>query len=429
MNKNKVLAVIGMGYVGMPIAIEFSNKLKVIGFDVNKDKINNYINGIDVTKEVGNDTISNSNVIFTSNEKDIKRGDFVIIAVPTPINQDKTPDLQAIKNVSKMVGKNIKQGSTIIYESTVYPGVTEDVCIPILENISGMECGKDFFVGYSPERINPGDKVNRISNIVKVVSGINDKVTNDIAELYELIIDAGVHKVSNIKTAEATKVIENSQRDINIAFMNEVSKVFNRMNINTFEVVEAMNTKWNALGFTPGLVGGHCIGVDPYYFLYEAEKLGYESQIISSGRRINDSMVQFVTENIVKQLILADKKVKGSKICLLGVTFKENTPDFRNSKIIELINMLKDYGIDVQVVDPIVNKTEIKESENIDIVDFENIQDIDAIVFAVPHTVFDELTYSEFSSKFVNKDEPKIIIDLKAKYAKYCKEEFKYWSL
>lgn len=429
MNKNKVLVVIGMGYVGMPIAIEFSNKLKVIGFDVNKKKINNYKNGIDVTKEVGNDTISNSSVIFTSNEKDIKRGDFVIIAVPTPINQDKTPDLQAIKNVSKMVGKNIKQGSTIIYESTVYPGVTEDVCIPILENISGMECGKDFFVGYSPERINPGDKVNRISNIVKVVAGINNKVTNDIAELYELIIDAGVHKVTNIKTAEATKVIENSQRDINIAFMNEVSKVFNRMNINTFEVVEAMNTKWNALGFTPGLVGGHCIGVDPYYFLYEAEKLGYESQIISSGRRINDSMVQFVTENIVKQLILADKKVKGSKICLLGVTFKENTPDFRNSKIIELINMLKDYGIDIQVVDPIVNKDEIKIIENIDIVEFENIQDIDAIVFAIPHTVFDKLTYSEISSKFVNEDEPKVIIDLKARYAKYCKEEIKYWSL
>lgn len=430
MNNNTVVAVIGMGYVGMPIAIEFANKVEVIGFDINKEKINNYKKGIDVTNEVGNEVISKTSVNFTSEKKDIKKGDFIIVAVPTPINQDKTPDLEPLKNVSKMVGENIKKGSTIIFESTVYPGVTEDICIPILEQSSNMECGKDFYVGYSPERINPGDKVHKLSNIIKVVSGINEEVTNNIAELYELVIDAGVHKVSNIKTAEATKVIENSQRDINIAFMNEVSKVFNRMDINTFEVVEAMNTKWNALGFTPGLVGGHCIGVDPYYFLYEAEKLGYESQIISSGRRINDSMVQFVTENLVKQLILADKKVKGSKVVIFGVTFKENTPDFRNSKIIELIRLIESYGIEVLIVDPVVNKEEVKLIENIEIVDFKSVKNIDAVIFAVPHNIFGDINKNSILNMFT-KNESNVILDLKAKY----KSEYTntpgllYWNL
>ncbi len=429
MNNNIVVAVIGMGYVGMPIAVEFANKVEVIGFDINKEKINNYKKGIDVTNEVGNEIIRKSSVNFTSDKKDIKKGDFIIVAVPTPINQDKTPDLEPLKNVSKMVGENIKKGSTIIFESTVYPGVTEDICIPILEQSSNMECGKDFYVGYSPERINPGDKVHKLSNIIKVVSGINEEVTNNIAELYELVIDAGVHKVSNIKTAEATKVIENSQRDINIAFMNEVSKVFNRMDINTFEVVKAMNTKWNSLGFTPGLVGGHCIGVDPYYFLYEAEKLGYESQIISSGRRINDSMVEFVAENVVKQLILANKKVKGSKVCLLGVTFKENTPDFRNSKVIELISKLKEFRIDIDVVDPKVDPKELKNIENINVVDFDEIKEVDAFIFAVPHREFDEINYDEILNKFVNNNEGKVIIDLKANYDKFRCEDFNYWSL
>ncbi|MEB7844847.1 nucleotide sugar dehydrogenase [Mammaliicoccus sciuri] len=430
MNNNIVVAVIGMGYVGMPIAIEFSKKLDVIGFDINKEKIESYKNGIDVTNEVGNEIISSSKVKFTSDKNDIKKGDYIIVAVPTPINQDKTPDLDPLKNVSKMVGENIKKGATIIFESTVYPGVTEDICIPILEQSSNMECGKDFFVGYSPERINPGDKIHKLSNIIKVVSGINEEVTNNIAELYELVIDAGVHKVSNIKTAEATKVIENSQRDINIAFMNEVSKVFNRMDINTFEVVEAMNTKWNSLGFTPGLVGGHCIGVDPYYFLYEAEKLGYESQIISSGRRINDSMVQFVTENLVKQLILADKKVKGSKVVIFGVTFKENTPDFRNSKIIELIRLIESYSIEVLIVDPVVNKEEVKLIENIEIVDFKSVKNIDAVIFAVPHNIFSDINKNSILNMFT-KNESNVILDLKAKY----KSEYTntpgllYWNL
>lgn len=430
MNNNIVVAVIGMGYVGMPIAIEFANKVEVIGFDINKEKINNYKKGIDVTNEVGNEIISKSSVNFTSDKKDIKKGDFIIVAVPTPINQDKTPDLEPLKNVSKMVGENIKKGSTIIFESTVYPGVTEDICIPILEQSSNMECGKDFYVGYSPERINPGDIIHKLSNIVKVVSGINEEVTNNIAELYELVIDAGVHKVSNIKTAEATKVIENSQRDINIAFMNEVSKVFNRMDINTFEVVEAMNTKWNALGFTPGLVGGHCIGVDPYYFLYEAEKLGYESQIISSGRRINDSMVQFVTENLVKQLILADKKVNGSKVVIFGVTFKENTPDFRNSKIIELIRLIESYGIEVLVVDPVVNKEEIKLIENIEIVDFKSVKNIDAVIFAVPHNIFGDINKNSILN-ILAKNESNVILDFKAKYkSEYINTPgLLYWNL
>ncbi|MDK9852963.1 nucleotide sugar dehydrogenase [Staphylococcus equorum] len=432
MKKDKVVTVIGMGYVGMPIAIEFSKKLKVIGFDINKLKIEQYNRGIDVTNEVGNEILKNSLVNFTSESQEIKKGDYIIVAVPTPINQDKTPDLTPIKNVSRLLGENIKKGATVIYESTVYPGVTEDVCIPILEDISGLECGIDFNVGYSPERINPGDKVNKINNIVKVVSGNNSQVTDDIAELYELIIDAGVHKVSNIKTAEATKVIENSQRDVNIAFMNEVSKVFNKMNINTFEVVEAMNTKWNALKFTPGLLGGHCIGVDPYYFLYEAEKLGYESQIISSGRRINDSMVQFVTENLVKQLILADKKVKGSKVCILGITFKENTPDFRNSKIIELIKLIEDYGIEVTVVDPIVNSSEIMKHENISITEFDDVNNMDGIVYAVPHSIFEKYNYKKILKTFNNKKfEKKVIIDLKGKHkASYNNDEnILYWNL
>ncbi|MCR1871664.1 nucleotide sugar dehydrogenase [Mammaliicoccus lentus] len=431
MNNNLVVAVIGMGYVGMPIAIEFAKKVEVIGFDINEEKIENYKKGIDVTNEVGNEIISKSSVNFTADKNDIKKGDFIIVAVPTPINQDKTPDLEPLKNVSKMVGENIKKGTTIIFESTVYPGVTEDVCIDILEKNSNMVCGKDFYVGYSPERINPGDKIHKLSNIIKVVSGINEEVTNNIADLYELIIDAGVHKVSNIKTAEATKVIENSQRDINIAFMNEVSKVFNRMNINTFEVVEAMNTKWNALNFTPGLVGGHCIGVDPYYFLYEAEKLGYESQIISSGRRINDSMVQFVTENLVKQLILADKKVKGSKVVIFGITFKENTPDFRNSKIIELIKLIEDYGIEVDIVDPLVNSEEIKVKENIEITDYKTINDADGIIFAVPHKIFEDYDKNLVLNMFKNKNENNVIIDLKSKYESLYinTPNLLYWNL
>ncbi|MDW4099697.1 nucleotide sugar dehydrogenase [Staphylococcus saprophyticus] len=432
MKNEKTLVVIGMGYVGMPIAIEFSKKINVIGFDINSDKIEQYNNGIDVTNEVGNEIIKNSSVKFTSNSKDIGKGDYIIIAVPTPINQDKTPDLTPIRSVSELVGKHMKKNSTIIYESTVYPGVTEDICIPILEKNSKMSCKKDFLVGYSPERINPGDKVHRINNIVKVVSGINEQALENIADLYELIIEVGVHKVSSIKTAEATKVIENSQRDVNIAFMNEVSKVFNKMNINTFEVVEAMNTKWNSLKFTPGLVGGHCIGVDPYYFLYEAEKLGYESQIIGAGRRINDSMAQFVTENIVKQLILANKKVKGSRVCILGVTFKEDTPDFRNSKIIELIRKIENYGINVSVVDPVVNKAELKKAEKINIIEIEDVKNIDAFIYAVPHRDFDEYSIDSIINLLkVNKDEKSVIVDLKGKYKQFYsdKKDILYWNL
>ncbi|MEX6381087.1 nucleotide sugar dehydrogenase [Staphylococcus saprophyticus] len=432
MKNEKTLVVIGMGYVGMPIAIEFSKKINVIGFDINSDKIEQYNNGIDVTNEVGNEIIKNSSVKFTSNSKDIGKGDYIIIAVPTPINQDKTPDLTPIRSVSELVGKHMKKNSTIIYESTVYPGVTEDICIPILEKNSKMSCKKDFLVGYSPERINPGDKVHRINNIVKVVSGINEQALENIADLYELIIEVGVHKVSSIKTAEATKVIENSQRDVNIAFMNEVSKVFNKMNINTFEVVEAMNTKWNSLKFTPGLVGGHCIGVDPYYFLYEAEKLGYESQIIGAGRRINDSMAQFVTENIVKQLILANKKVKGSRVCILGVTFKEDTPDFRNSKIIELIRKIENYGINVSVVDPVVNKAELKKAEKINIIEIEDVKNIDAFIYAVPHRNFDEYSIDSIINLLkVNKDEKSVIVDLKGKYKQFYsdKKDILYWNL
>ena len=332
-NGEEKIALIGLGYVGMPIAVAFAKKVKVIGFDLNKDKIQKYLNGVDPTNEVGDDAIKNTTVEFTANEKKLKEAKFHIIAVPTPVNQDKTPDLSPVIGASTIVGRNLTKGSIVVYESTVYPGVTEDVCIPILEKESGLKCGVDFKVGYSPERINPGDKVHRLENIKKIVSGMDAESLEEIANVYELVVSVGVHRASCIKVAEAAKVVENSQRDINIAFMNELAMVFDKMGIDTNEVVEAMNTKWNALGFRPGLVGGHCIGVDPYYFVYEAEKLGYHSQIISAGRKVNDGMGEFVADATIKQLVLANKVVKQAKVYILGLTFKENCPDIRNSKV------------------------------------------------------------------------------------------------
>ena len=342
--KEEKIAVIGLGYVGMPIAVAFAKKVDVIGFDLNTKKIDLYKSGIDPTNEVGDDEIKRTTVDFTSDETKLREAKFHIVAVPTPINSDKTPDLSPVEGASKIVGRNLTKGSIVVYESTVYPGVTEDICIPILEKESGLKCGVDFKIGYSPERINPGDKVHRLENIIKIVSGMDEESLDEIAKVYELVIEVGVHKAGSIKVAEAAKVVENSQRDINIAFMNELAMVFDRMGIDTKEVIEAMNTKWNALGFTPGLVGGHCIGVDPYYFVYEAEKLGYHSQIILSGRKINDGMGKFVADAIIKKLILANKVVRQAKVVILGVTFKENTPDTRNSKVVDIIDNLREYG-------------------------------------------------------------------------------------
>ena len=358
--KKATLSVIGLGYVGMPLAIAFAEHVNVTGFDLNKEKIFLYKSGIDPTNEVGNEKIQKTTINFTTSEEQLKNANFHIIAVPTPINQDKTPDFSPIIGASTILGRNLTPGSIIVYESTVYPGVTEDICIPILEKTSGLKCGVDFKVGYSPERINPGDKLHRLENIKKIVSGIDQETLNEIASVYELVIKAGVYRASSIKVAEAAKVAENSQRDINIAFMNELAMAFDKMHIDTNEVVDAMNTKWNALGFRPGLVGGHCIGVDPYYFVYEAEKLGYHSQIILAGRQINDGMGTFIADAIIKQLVLAGKKVLNAKVAILGITFKENCPDVRNSKVIDIIKRLNEYGILPDVIDPWADIKEVK---------------------------------------------------------------------
>lgn len=431
-NKKEKIAVIGLGYVGMPIAVELSKKINVIGFDNNKKKINLYKNGIDPTNEVGDAEIKNAKVEFTDDETSLKESIFNIVAVPTPINIDKTPDLTPVISASKTVGRNLKKGAYVVYESTVYPGVTEDICIPILEQQSGMKCGKDFKVGYSPERINPGDKIHTLKNIKKVVSGIDEESLEIIAKVYELVVEAGVHKVSNIKTAEATKVVENSQRDINIAFMNELAMVFDKMKIDTKEVIEAMNTKWNALKFYPGLVGGHCIGVDPYYFVYQAEKLGYHSQIILSGRKINDAMGEFIGSKIIQQLVLTNKKVKESKVLILGLTFKENCPDIRNSKVIDIIRYLQEYGINPIVVDEYANKDEVKSQYGIDLEKIENIKNIDCLVMAVAHDRYKNMNIKKMTKLFKScKNEENIIIDVKSIFDKKQFEDlgYKYWNL
>ena len=430
--KQEKISVIGLGYVGMPLAVAFAKKVNVIGYDVNEQKIALYKKGIDPTNEVGDEAIKQTTVEFTSDETRLKEAKFHIVAVPTPINLDKTPNLTPVEAASTTVGRNLTKGSIVVYESTVYPGVTEDICIPILERESGLKCGIDFKVGYSPERINPGDKVNRLETITKIVSGIDEESLNEIAMVYELIIEAGVHKACSIKVAEAAKVVENSQRDINIAFMNELAMVFDRMGIDTKEVIEAMNTKWNALGFYPGLVGGHCIGVDPYYFIYQAEKLGYHSQIILAGRKINDGMGEFVADAVIKKLILADKVVKKAKVVILGITFKENCPDTRNSKVIDIIKRLKEYGNEPIVYDPLADKNDAKEEYGIDLVDIEDIKDADCLVFAVAHDEFKNMSFDQMDALFGNfSNNEKIIIDVKSIFDKKAIEErgYSYWRL
>lgn len=411
------ISLVGLGYVGMPIAIAFAKKVKVVGFDLNSAKIAKYKAGIDPTNEVGDEEIKKSTVEFTDNPELLKSAKFHIVAVPTPINQDKTPDLTPVIGASRILGKNLTKDSIVVYESTVYPGVTEDVCIPILEQESGLRCGTDFKVGYSPERINPGDRVHRLENIRKIVSGMDEKSLEEIKNVYDLVIEVGTYSVSSIKTAEAIKVVENSQRDINIAFMNELAMVFDRMGIDTNEVVDGMNTKWNALGFRPGLVGGHCIGVDPYYFTYEAEKLGYHSQIILSGRKVNDDMGKFVADAAVKQMILAEKSPKKARVVILGLTFKENCPDTRNSKVADIIERLKEYEIEPIVADPWADKAEAVREYGVELTDFDEIKDADCIIVAVAHDEFKKLTLSDIEKLY--KDMPqneRVIIDVKGLY-------------
>jgi len=402
-NNQEKISLIGLGYVGMPIAVSFSKKASVIGFDTNEIKIKQYRSGIDPTKEVGNEVIADCTVDFTSDETRLREAKFHIIAVPTPVNTDHTPDLSPVEGASHTVGRNLTKGSIIVYESTVYPGVTEEICIPILEKESGLKCGIDFKVGYSPERINPGDKIHRLETIIKIVAGMDKETLDTIAKVYELVVEAGVYRAESIKVAEAAKVIENSQRDINIAFMNELSIIFNKMGIDTQAVLKAAGTKWNFLKFTPGLVGGHCIGVDPYYLTYKAEELGYHSQIILSGRKINDDMGKYVAENTVKQMIKCDKQIKGATVAILGITFKENCPDARNTKVIDIINELKEYGINVLVNDPAANKQEVLFAYGIEMCELEDIRDVDAVIIAVPHKKYEELTIDDISN-FYNKN-------------------------
>jgi len=431
--KKDFLAVVGLGYVGLPVAVAFAEKVKTLGFDINQEKIDIYQKGIDPTNEIGDAKIQSTTLEFTTDPTRLKEAKVIIVAVPTPVNGDKTPNLAPIINASKIIGRNLSQGSMIVFESTVYPGVTEDVCAPILENESGLVCGKDFKIGYSPERINPGDRVHTLENIRKIVAGMDEETVENIAAIYELIIHAGVYRAPSIKVAEATKLAENAQRDINIAFMNELAMAFDRMGINTKEVIDAMNTKWNALGYYPGLVGGHCIGVDPYYFIYQAEMLGYHSQIIAAGRKVNDNMGIFVTDNIIKKMIQSNINVKKSNIYIMGITFKENCPDMRNSKAVEVCKHLATYGIKVKVVDPIADKTEFKQEFDMELVDIKDVRNADCLVFLVAHQQFKNLRTTDLKKLFKQQklQTKHVFIDIKNIFKQKAIEEegYSYWSL
>ena len=430
-NREEKISLVGLGYVGMPIAVAFAKKADVIGYDLNEKKIELYKSGIDPTLEVGDDAIRATTVEFTADETKLREAKFHIVAVPTPVNDDHTPDLTPVEGASRILGRNLTKGSIVVFESTVYPGVTEDVCVPILEKESGLKCGVDFKIGYSPERINPGDKVHRLETIVKIVSGMDEETLDTVAKVYELVVEAGVHRAESIKVAEAAKVIENSQRDINIAFMNELSIIFNKMGIDTKAVLEAAGTKWNFLKFFPGLVGGHCIGVDPYYLTYKAEQLGYHSQVILAGRRINDDMGKYVAESTVKKLINVGVNVKNAKVAVLGFTFKENCPDTRNTKVIDIINELKEYGIEPVVADPQADADEAERLSGIKFCDVSDVKDMDVVILAVAHAEFNKLTADDIAAMFSSSDNQKVIIDVKGVLNKkeYTDAGYLYWRL
>ena len=428
-SKQEKLSLVGLGYVGMPIAVAFARKIKVIGYDLNAKKIELYRSGVDPTNEVGSEVIRQTTVEFTNDETKLREAKFHIVAVPTPVYEDHTPDLTPVKGASEIVGRNLTRGSIVVYESTVYPGVTEEVCVPILEKESGLKCGVDFKVGYSPERINPGDKVHRLETITKIVSGMDAESLEEIARVYELVVEAGVHRASSIKVAEAAKVIENSQRDINIAFMNELSIIFNRMGIDTKSVLEAAGTKWNFLKFSPGLVGGHCIGVDPYYLTYRAEQMGYHSQVILAGRRINDDMGKYVAENCLKNLIKAEKQVKCAKVAILGFTFKENCPDTRNSKVFDIVKELREYGIEPKIADPIADAGEAQALYGVRFCAMEDIRKMDAVILAVAHADFAALTMAQMDDMFG--EGQKVLLDIKGLMCRddYERAGYRYWRL
>ncbi len=433
LNQQAYLAVVGLGYVGLPLAVAFADRVKTIGFDNNVEKIATYCQGIDPTQEVGDDKIRQTPLCFTADPGRLREARFIIVAVPTPINGDKTPDLTPVIEASRIVGQNLTAGSLVVFESTVYPGVTEDVCRPILEAESGLVCGRDFKIGYSPERINPGDRVHRLENICKIVSGMDAETTQAVAAVYELVITAGVHKASSIKVAEAAKLVENAQRDINIAFMNELSMVFDRMGINTQEVIDAMNTKWNALRFYPGLVGGHCIGVDPHYFIYQAQLLGYHSEIIAAGRKINEQMTTFVSDAVIKKMIQADKNVRRANVYIMGITFKEDCPDMRNSKAIEIYRQLAAYGVNAKIVDPVVAKREFEQHLDAELVSLADVRDADCLLFVVAHQAFKALQPADLAAmcKLAEASSPHVVIDVKSIFDPQTLREagYIYWSL
>lgn len=410
------LALVGLGYVGMPIAVEFAKHIKVIGFDINEKRVNEYRNGIDATNEVG-EAIKNTTVDFTADPTRLKEAKFIVVAVPTPVNDDNTPDLKPVEGASRTVGQNLTPGTIVVFESTVYPGVTEDICIPIIEKESGLKCGVDWKIGYSPERINPGDRVHTLTNIRKVVSGMDTESAEEIKKVYDIVIKAGTFPVSNIKTAEAVKVVENSQRDINIAFMNEIAIICDKLGIDTIEVLDGMNTKWNALGFKPGLVGGHCIGVDPYYLTSAAEKLGYHSQIVLNGRKVNDSMGAFVADAAIKQMIEAGLAPKKATVVILGITFKENCPDTRNSKVVDIIDHLKEYDINPVVADPWADVAVAKHEYGVDLVGLEELPKADCVIVAVGHNEFRAMSMMQVKELFKEcPDDEKVLVDVKSLY-------------
>lgn len=422
------IAVVGLGYVGLPVAVEFGKVQEVIGFDIDQNRIDGLKNGIDMTNEVTEEDLKATSITFTAEPSDLKQADFIIVAVPTPITENKQPDLTPLLKASETVGSNISKGTIVIYESTVYPGATEGDCVPVLERLSDMKCGEDFFVGYSPERINPGDKVNTFKTITKVVSGQNEEVLDTVAKVYESVVDAGVHKASSIKVAEAAKVIENTQRDLNISLMNELAIIFDKLNIDTSEVLAAAGTKWNFLNFSPGLVGGHCIGVDPYYLTHKAQKIGHHPEVILAGRKTNDNVGNFIATSLVKQMIKKNMPIQGSKVTVLGLTFKENVPDLRNTRVIDIVKELADFGVEVQVTDAYADSEEALREYGIDLIPYETLKPADAVVYTVPHDAYLEKGWEVFDDLL--KHGKGIVVDVKSKLDKHaCPENIQLWRL
>ncbi|CAI9003410.1 Protein CapL [Brevibacillus sp. IT-7CA2] len=428
--RKEKMAVVGLGYVGLPIAMALSKRASVIGFDVNQEKVAAYQKGHFHDNDVDQELTSDTAIEFTSDENRLQEARFFIVAVPTPVKSGNVPDLKYVESASRMVGRQLRKGAIVVFESTVYPGATEDVCLPILEAESGLRCGVDFKIGYSPERINPGDKVNRLENIVKIVSGMDEETLGIVASVYELVIKAGVYRAESIKVAEAAKVIENAQRDVNIAFMNELAMLFNQMDIPTKAVLQAAGTKWNFLPFSPGLVGGHCIGIDPYYLTYKAEDSGYRSRVILAARHINDGMGKYVAQQIIKKAVRSKLDLKDVRIGILGLSYKENCADIRNTKVTDIIEELREYGINPLVVDPMVNPQEAYEEYGIELSEMKALHDLDIVVVAVPHAPFAQMEAADFAAMY-GKNEAKIMIDIKETYSKADFENsgFHYWSL